>query len=196
MRRIVMKRIKKVGVFVALVAISAIAVVAQSNGEVLIKNATVLTAARGTLENTDILIREGKIARIGKNLSGGASARVIDATGKFVSPGIIDAHSHTMIDGQVNEGSLAVSAMTRVGDVVTSKDIAIYRALAGGVTGGLLLHGSANPIGGQSVTVKFKWGRPVSEFLVPGAPPGIKFAMGENVKRSNFPHTATGRMST
>src|SRR5215204_806987 len=165
---------------------SALTVFGQSKDEVLIKNATVLTAARGTLENTDILIRDGKISRIGKNLSAGAGARIIDATGKFVTPGIIDAHSHTMVEGQVNEGSLAVTSMTRIGDVLTPNDVAIYRALGGGVTTGLILHGSANPIGGQSMTVKFKYGRPAAEFIVAGAPPGIKFAMGENVKRSNF----------
>jgi imidazolonepropionase-like amidohydrolase len=180
-----MKRITIRLVVLAVLGIG-LPVFGQTRSEVLIKNATVLTAARGTLENTDILIRDGKIARIGKNLSGGASARVIDATGKFVTPGIIDAHSHTMIEGQVNEGTLAVTSMTRIGDVLDPKDVSIYRALASGVTGGLLLHGSANPIGGQSITVKFKWGRPAAEFLVPGSPPGIKFAMGENVKRSNF----------
>jgi imidazolonepropionase-like amidohydrolase len=166
--------------------VSAASIVAQSRGEVLIKNATVLTAIKGTMEGTDILIRDGKIARIGKNLTAGSNARVIDATGKFVTPGIIDAHSHTMIDGQVNEGTYAVSSMTRVSDVISANDIAVYRALAGGVTSGLLLHGSANPIGGQSTTVKFKWGRPSAEYPVAGAPSGIKFALGENVKRSNF----------
>lgn len=165
---------------------ASISGIAQSKGEVLIKNGTVLTAAKGTLENTDILVRNGKIARIGKNLTAAAGARVIDATGKFVTPGIIDAHSHSMVDGQVNEGTYAVTSMTRVADVINPTDIAIYRALAGGVTGGLLLHGSANPIGGQSITVKFKYGRPATEFLIDGAPSGIKFALGENVKRSNF----------
>jgi imidazolonepropionase-like amidohydrolase len=177
---------KRLGVFALILIASGAAGLAQTQSEVLIKNATVLTAARGTLENTDILIRDGKIARIGKNLSGGAGARVIDATGKFVTPGIIDAHSHTMIAGQVNEGTLAVTSMTRIGDVLDAKDISIYRALAGGVTSGLLLHGSANPIGGQSTTVKFKWGRPAAELVVADAPVGIKFALGENVKRSNF----------
>lgn len=179
-------KVLRFGLLALLMVSAGISAAAQTRGELLIKNATVLTAARGTLENTDILVRDGKIAKIGKNLSAGAGARVIDATGKFVSPGIIDAHSHSMIDGQVNEGSLAVTAMTRVGDVLSPKDIAVYRALAGGVTGGLLLHGSANPIGGQSITVKFKWGRPVSEYPIQGAPSGIKFALGENVKRSNF----------
>ncbi|MBC7898615.1 MAG: hypothetical protein H7070_01055 [Saprospiraceae bacterium] len=160
-------------------------VFAQSKNEVLIKNATVLTAARGTLENTDILIQNGKIARIGKNLNASAAARVIDATGKFVSPGIIDAHSHGMMDA-INEGSLAVTSMTRIRDVLNPSDISIYRALAGGVTAANLLHGSANPIGGQNSTVKFKWGKPVEDYLISDAPSGIKFAMGENTKRASF----------
>lgn len=161
-------------------------VTAQSTGgSVLIKNATVMTAVRGTLEGTDILVQNGKITRIGKNLSAPAGVRTIDATGKYVTPGIIDCHSHTMMDA-VNEGTLAITSMTRIRDVLNPKDIAIYRGLAGGVTAANLLHGSANPIGGQNVTVKFKWGKPVEEFVIPDAPPGIKFAMGENVKRSNF----------
>jgi imidazolonepropionase-like amidohydrolase len=172
----------KFSLFILVLSIAGIAV-GQTKNEVLIKNATVLTASHGTLENTDILVRDGKIAKIGKNLSGSASVRVIDATGKFVTPGIIDCHSHTMIDA-VNEGSLAVTSMTRIRDVLNPTDIAIYRALAGGVTTANILHGSANPIGGQSMTVKFKYGRPVEDFLIPGAMPGIKFAMGENVKRS------------
>jgi imidazolonepropionase-like amidohydrolase len=157
---------------------------AQTRNEVLIKNATVLTAIHGTLENTDILIRDGKISKIGKNLTAGAGARTIDATGKFVTPGIIDAHSHTMMDA-INEGSLSVTSMTRIRDVLNPTDIAIYRALAGGVTSANLLHGSANAIGGQNSTVKFKFGKPIEEFPIPDAPPGIKFAMGENPKRSS-----------
>jgi imidazolonepropionase-like amidohydrolase len=153
---------------------------------VLIKNATILTAVRGTLENSDILIRDGKIVKIGKGLTGSANAKVIDATGKYVTPGIIDCHSHTMMDA-INEGSLSVTSMTRIRDVLNPSDIAIYRALAGGVTSANLLHGSANAIGGQNATVKFKYGRPIEEFMIPDAPPGIKFAMGENPKRTNFP---------
>ncbi len=163
---------------------TASAAVAQNRGEVLIKNATVLTASRGTLQGTDILIRDGKIARIGKGLSAGSGARTIDGTGKFVTPGIIDAHSHTMLSA-INEGSLAVTSMTDVKEMLDPTDISIYRALAGGVTSALLLHGSANPIGGQSATVKFKWGRPAADYLIPDAPPGIKFALGENVKQSS-----------
>ena len=154
--------------------------------EVLIRNATVLTAIKGKLENTDILIQNGKIARIGQNLKAGANARVIDATGKFVTPGIIDAHSHSMLDA-INEGTYSVTSMTGVKDVLNPKDITLYRALAGGVTALNLLHGSANAIGGKNAIVKVKYGRPVEEFLIPDAPPGIKFALGENSKRSSSP---------
>ncbi len=159
---------------------------AQNKQEVLIKNATVMTAANGTLQNTDILIRDGKISRIGKNLSAGANAKTIDATGKYVTPGIIDCHSHAMMDGSVNEFSYAVTSMARTRDILDPTDVAIYRALAGGVTAQNLLHGSANPIGGQNTVVKNKYGRSIDDFLIPDAPPGIKFALGENVKRSNF----------
>ncbi len=155
--------------------------------ETLIKNATVLTVTRGTLTNTDVLLRNGKIAAIGKNLNASANARVIDATGKFVMPGIIDCHSHSMLD-TINEGSLAVTSMVRTEDVLNPTDVDLYRGLAGGVTTLNLLHGSANPIGGLNSVVKIKYGRPASEFLFPGAMPGIKFALGENVKRSSQPN--------
>lgn len=190
--------------YTLLILCAATAVMAQGRGEVLIKNATVLTAGKGTLQGTDILIRDGKIVRIGKGLTAGAGARTIDATGKFVTPGIVDAHSHTMLSA-INEGSIAVSSMTDVKEVLDPTDISIYRALAGGVTSALLLHGSANPIGGQSATVKFKWGRPAADYLIPDAPPGIKFALGENVKRASqsqplpgqtfrYPRTRMGTM--
>jgi imidazolonepropionase-like amidohydrolase len=169
---------------ISLVALSPTFLFAQTSDEILIRNATVLTAAKGTLENTDILIQKGKIAKIGKNLKVGANAQTIDATGKFVTPGIVDAHSHTMMDA-VNEFSFSVTSMTRIRDVLNPTDISIYRALAGGVTAANLLHGSANSIGGQNSTVKFKWGKPVEDFVIADAPPGIKFAMGENVKRAN-----------
>jgi imidazolonepropionase-like amidohydrolase len=177
----------------------------QDRNELLIKNATVLTAVRGTLENTDILVRGGKIAKIGKNLSASAGAVVIDATGKFVTPGIIDCHSHTMLDA-INEGSLSVTSMTRIRDVLNPTDVAIYRALAGGVTSANILHGSANSIGGQNSVVKFKYGKPIEDFPIPDAPPGIKFAMGENPKGTNsfrapgstprYPRTRMGVIET
>jgi imidazolonepropionase-like amidohydrolase len=181
------------------------AVFAQTKNVVLIKNGTILTAIRGTLQNTDILIENGKIARIGKGLNAPTGARVIDATGKFVTPGIIDCHSHSMLDA-INEGAFSVTSMTRVQDVLNPHDVAIYRALAGGVTTANLLHGSANAIGGQNATVKFKFGRPAAEFLIPDAPPGIKFAMGENPKQTNrtlqqgqtprYPRTRMGVIET
>jgi len=179
-------------------------VVAQAKNEVLIKNATVMTAIKGTLENTDILIRDGKIARIGKNLNASAGAQTIDATGKYVTPGIIDCHSHLMLDA-INEGSLSVTSMTRVRDVLNPTDIGIYRALAGGATAANLLHGSANSIGGQNAVVKFKWGKPIEDYLIKDAPPGIKFALGENPRQTNFsqpgrplryPHTRQGVFET
>ncbi len=179
---------KKALVFIFIAALGLISptlVSAQTKTQVLIRNATVLTAVRGTLENTDILIENGKIAKIGKDLKVNSNAKIIDATGKFVSPGIIDCHSHTMMDA-VNEFSFSVTSMARIRDVLNPTDISIYRALAGGVTTANLLHGSANAIGGQNSTVKFKYGRPIEEFLIADAPPGIKFALGENPKRTNF----------
>jgi imidazolonepropionase-like amidohydrolase len=160
----------------------------ESSAETLIKNATVLTVTRGTLTNTDVLLRNGKIAAVGKNLNASANARVIDATGKFVMPGIIDCHSHSMLD-TINEGTLAVTSMVRTEDVLNPTDVDLYRELAGGVTTLNLLHGSANPIGGLNTVVKIKYGRSASEFVFPGAMPGIKFALGENVKRSSTPNT-------
>ncbi|MET0648434.1 MAG: amidohydrolase [Pyrinomonadaceae bacterium] len=154
--------------------------------DTLIRNATVLTVSRGTLTGADVLIRGGKIAAVGPNLQAPAGVRVIDATGKFVLPGIIDAHSHAMMDGSVNECTRSVTSMVTTRDILNPNAVNVYRALAGGTTAALLLHGSCNSIGGLSTTVKFKWGHPASAFPVPGAPPGIKFALGENPKRSNF----------
>ena len=160
---------------------------AENPTETLIRNATVLTITHGTLQNSDILIRKGKIAGVGKNLKASANARVIDATGKYVMPGIIDCHSHSMLDA-INEGTLAVTSMAHTRDVLNPTDVDLYRELAGGVTTLNLLHGSANPIGGLNTVVKVKYGRPIEEFIFPGAPPGIKFALGENVKRSSSPN--------
>lgn len=175
---------RKIILFITTVLVLGLPVFAQQKPDILIKNATVLTAGRGTLQGTDILVQNGKIARIGKNLSA-ANATVIDGTGKFVSPGIIDAHSHTMLDS-INEGSFSVTSMTRISDMLNPTDIDLYRALAGGVTALNLLHGSANAIGGQNAIVKNKYGKPLEDFLIPDAPPGIKFALGENSKRSHF----------
>ncbi|HEY8411743.1 MAG TPA: hypothetical protein VIK76_10085, partial [Pyrinomonadaceae bacterium] len=173
--------------FVFLSILGTFALTAHAQTETLIRNATVLTITHGTLSNTDVLLRNGKIAAVGKNLKASGNARVIDATGKYVMPGIIDCHSHSMLD-TINEGTLAVTSMVRTQDVLNTTDVDLYRELAGGVTTLNLLHGSANPIGGLNTVVKIKYGRPASEFLFPGAMPGIKFALGENVKQSSRPN--------
>ena len=155
---------------------------------VLVRNATVWTsAAAGNLQGADLLVRDGRIAAVGKNLSAPAGAVVIDATGKHVTPGLIDAHSHTAIQRGVNEFANSVTAEVRVGDVLDATDISIYRQLAGGVTSSNLLHGSANAIGGQNQVIKLRWGQDAEALKFEGARPGIKFALGENVKRANFP---------
>ncbi len=159
---------------------------AQDSGVTLIKNATILTVTKGTIEHGSILIRDGKIARIGKDLKAPEGATVVDATGMYVMPGIVDCHSHIAVEGDVNEGSVAVSSMVSVGDVLNPEDIDIYRDLAGGVTVAHVLHGSANPIGGQNQVIKLRWGKPASALKFEGAPLSIKFALGENPKRNNF----------
>jgi imidazolonepropionase-like amidohydrolase len=158
---------------------------AQSSGATLIKNATLLTITHGTIENGSILIRNGKIAAVGKDLQAPAGATVIDAAGQFVLPGIIDCHSHIAVEGSVNEGSISVSSMANIADVLDPDDIEIQRDLAGGVTSANILHGSANSIGGQTLVIKLRWGQPASKLPFEGALPGIKFALGENPKRSN-----------
>ena len=151
----------------------------------LIRNATVMTVTNGTIENGSVLIRNGKIAEVGTNIAAPRGAHVIEAQGQYVIPGIIDAHSH--IAGGGNEGAVAVSAMVGIKDVVNPDDIGIYRGLAGGVTTANVLHGSANPIGGKNAVIKLRWGADAQGLLLEGAPPGIKFALGENPKRDRNP---------
>jgi len=153
---------------------------------IVIQNATILTVTKGTIEHGSILIKDGKIAEVGSSVKAPKDATVIDAEGKFVTPGIIDCHSHIAIEGSVNEGSISVSSIANTADVLNSDDIDIYRDLAGGVTTANILHGSANSIGGQTVVIKLRWGQPASKLPFEGALPGIKFALGENPKRSNF----------
>ena len=155
-------------------------------GTYLIKNGTVWTnEADGILQNADVLIRDGKIAQVGKNLSA-AGATVIDATGKHITSGVIDEHSHIAASRGINEGAQASSAEVRIGDVINTEDINIYRQLAGGVTASQILHGSANPIGGQSGLIKLRWGYAPEKMKIEGADGFIKFALGENVKQSSF----------
>jgi imidazolonepropionase-like amidohydrolase len=164
---------------------------------ILIKNGTVWTNEKeGKLENTDVLIKNGKIAQIGKNLSE-PGAKVIDATGKFVTPGIIDEHSH-IAAASINEGAQSVTSEVRIADNLNPEDINIYRQLSGGVTSSHILHGSANTIGGQTQLIKLRWGANDEGLKFKGADPFIKFALGENVKRTTsqnnnrFPDTRMG----
>lgn len=156
---------------------------AQDKGNVLIKNGTLITITNGVMENTDILIKDGKIRKIGKGLKAGSGVKEIDATGQYVMPGIVDAHSHIGISA-VNEATAPVTAEVWVGDAINPLDVSIYRALAGGVTISHAMHGSANAIGGQCETMKHRYGTMNPEDMrMVGAPRTIKFALGENPMR-------------
>lgn len=155
-------------------------------GRILFRNATIWTnTEQGILEQADLLIDKGRILAVGRNLKA-AGAVQIDAAGKHITCGIIDEHSHIALSGGVNEAGANISAEVRMADVINPDDINIYRHLAGGVTTVQQLHGSANPIGGQSSLIKLKWGASAEEMKIPGADPFIKFALGENVKQSNW----------
>jgi imidazolonepropionase-like amidohydrolase len=162
-------------------------VLAQSapatHNEVLIKNAVLMTVTHGNVKSGSLYIKDGKIAGVGANVGAPASATVIDAGGKYVTPGIIDSHSHIALDEDVNEATSPVTPQMLMMDAFDYQDKAIYRGLAGGVTTSLLLHGSANMIGGQAIVIKHKYGAGRDAMLFPGAPKSIKFASGENPKR-------------
>jgi imidazolonepropionase-like amidohydrolase len=197
-------------VLLSLLCVSAWAQQAQPNApaqqnagparDVLIKNATVLTVTHGRIEGGSVLVRNGKIAEFGKTVNASADAQVIDATGKWVTPGIIDAHAHMALDGDVNEATSPVVPHMIMRDAFDYTDKAIYHALAGGVTTALLLHGSANMIGGQAVVMKTKFGLDPDQMLFPNAPRSIKFASGENPKRvygtrNQLPSTRMGNFA-
>lgn len=149
----------------------------------LIKNGTIITVTNGTFEETDLLLQNGKISQIGKNINPPSNTKIIDATGKFIMPGIIDAHSHMAISGGVNEWTNPITAEVQIEDVINSNDVSLYRALAGGVTTIHAMHGSANVIGGQNETIKLRYGKSVDEMKFQGAKRTIKFALGENPTR-------------
>ncbi len=151
---------------------------------IVIRNATIMSEGpKGTFKGS-LLVRDGKIAEVGENVTAPAGATIIDAAGQYVIPGIIDCHSHIAVDGGVNEGSVSVSSMVNIKDVINPEDVAIYRALAGGTTAANILHGSANSIGGQTIVIKMRWGKDAQGLIFEGAKPGIKFALGENPKRA------------
>ena len=180
------------------IAVAALLALAPLGAQTLaIQNATILTVTHGTIKGS-ILVRDGKIVEFGDKVLIPSGATVIDAAGQYVIPGIVDAHTHIAADGGVNEGSISDSSMVDIKDVLDPEDIALYRALAGGETTIHVLHGSANAVGGQCVTIKARWGKDAQGLMFQGAPPGIKFALGENPKRSGNPtgRTATGGAPT
>lgn len=158
---------------------------------IVIRNATIMTVTHGNVKGS-VVVKDGKIADVGEKVLEPTGATIIDAAGQYVIPGIIDCHSHIAGDGGINEGSVSVSSMVDIQDIINPEDIAIYRALAGGVTTANILHGSANSIGGQTVVLKMRWGKDATGMIFEGAKPGIKFALGENVKRSGNPQGGRG----
>ncbi|HWX55120.1 MAG TPA: amidohydrolase family protein [Verrucomicrobiae bacterium] len=173
---------------------------AATHNDVVIRGGTLLTVTHGRIENGSIYIHDGRIVAVGKDVKAPAGTTVIDATGKWVMPGIIDSHSHIALDNDVNEATSPVTPHMMMKDAFDYNDRMIYRALAGGVTTSLLLHGSANMIGGQAVVIKHKYGLGRDELLFPGAPQSIKFASGENPKRvygsrNQLPSTRMGNFA-
>jgi imidazolonepropionase-like amidohydrolase len=159
---------------------------------IVIQNATVMTEGPQGIFKGSVVVKDGKIAEIGEKVMVPAGAIIIEAGGQYLIPGIIDCHSHIAGSGGINEGSVSVSAMVNIRDIINPDDIAIYRALAGGVTTANILHGSANSIGGQTLPLKMRWGKSAQELIFAGATPGIKFALGENPKRSGNPQGGRG----
>jgi imidazolonepropionase-like amidohydrolase len=166
---------------IQLMAVTAWAAAVLSGSDLVIQNAKILTVTKGSLEGS-VRISNGKIAEVGQKLMIPAGTQVVEAAGKYLMPGIVDCHSHIAADS-INEGSVSVSSMVGIDDVLNPEDVEIYRALAGGVTTANILHGSANSIGGKCAVIKLRWGRNVGAMLFEGARPGIKFALGENPKR-------------
>jgi imidazolonepropionase-like amidohydrolase len=189
-----MKSVLRFALMCALAAVCVVAAKAQQTNptyaptasanvghpDILIKNATILTAKHGRIPNGSVLVRNGKIAQVGANIAAPAGAMVIDAGGKYLTPGIIDSHSHMALDGDINEATSPVVPHMIMLDAFDYTDRMIYRALAGGVTSALLLHGAADMIGGQAVAIKTKFGLQRDQMLFPRAPQSIKFASGEN----------------
>jgi len=184
--------IRNIFVCILFVGIAVPSVFGQA--DVFVSNATILTGTGETIENGSILIRDGKIAQIGTNLSAPSGVSVIDATGQYVMAGIIDHHSHMAANG-INESTSQNSSMVDISDAIRHDDYGMYRALAGGVTTIHVLHGSANNIGGRDEVLKLKWGRPWEELLIEGNMEGVKFALGENpIRRENrYPNSRMGQ---
>lgn len=173
----------------AVMILLSAALAAGAAGPTVIQNANVLTVTKGRFKGS-VLIRDGKIVEAGEKIMAPLGAKVIDAGGQYVMPGIVDPHSHIAAES-INESSISVSSMVRIDDVLNPSDIAIYRALAGGVTTVAVLHGSANAIGGQCSVIKTRWGKDAQGILFEGAMPLLKLALGENPKRRGTPAPGT-----
>lgn len=159
----------------------------KQDAVVAFTDATIWTSGpQGKIDKGTVLIRNGKIDKVGKKVAVPPNARIVDATGKHITAGLIDCHSHIATDGGINESGQAVTAEVRIADFVDANDITIYWQLAGGLTTANVLHGSANPIGGQNQVIKMRWGSNFDQLRFREAPSGIKFALGENVKQSNW----------
>jgi imidazolonepropionase-like amidohydrolase len=168
-------------------ALALAALLAAAGKPLVLMGGTILTASpQGTIERGTIVIQGGKIVAVGASVQVPSGSPVVNLDGRYVMPGIIDAHSHTAIEGNGNECTDAVTAEVRIADVIDHRDPDIYRQLAGGVTVANVLHGSCNAIGGQNAVIKYRWGKPPEELVFKEAPRGIKFALGENPKRSNL----------
>jgi imidazolonepropionase-like amidohydrolase len=174
-------------IFAALLAIVSLSVpLPAAEKTVLLKNGQIITVSGETVAGGDILIRGAKIFKVGKGLAAPAGAEVIDLAGRFVMPGIIDAHSHIALEGDVNETGSLLTPEVDCRDVINPQDINIFYALTGGVTSIHTMHGSANPIGGKGIALKMRWGKSADELVFEGAPLTSKWALGENPKRSNM----------
>lgn len=160
--------------------------------DLLIKNGTILTVTKGTITNGDVLVLKGVIKKIGKNIKAPEGVKVVDASGKYVMPGIIDSHTHIALTG-TNEMGNAITPEVKMRDVLHAESTSIYTALSGGVTMVHTMHGSANPIGGENIVLKMKWGKTSEEMIVHDAYRTLKFALGENPKRASYSGTGTPR---
>src|SRR5580693_6074751 len=174
----------------ALVALTA-ALAPLCAETIVIRNAVIMTVTKGTVHGS-VVVKDGKIVDVGEKVMVPAGATVIDAGGQYLIPGIIDCHSHIAGDGGINEGSMSVSSNVNIKDILNPEDVAIYRALAGGVTTANILHGSANSIGGCTLPLKMRWGKDAQSMIFEGATPGIKFALGENPKGAGNPQGRGG----
>ena len=172
-------------VLFAVIVFAGCSSVSGAERSILFTNGNIVTVAGETIQGGDILIEGSKIAKIGKGLEAGSQTRVVELDGKWVMPGIIDSHSHIAIEGGVNEMGNLITSEVDIRDVIWPEDINIFYALAGGVTTIHTMHGSANSIGGRGIVLKLRWGKSAEEMIFKGAPPTIKWALGENPKQSN-----------